>query len=59
MPAVVPTLMVGAAVLMSVQGAEGVRYIQLGPQYTMAVSMLRRPILPVLRSWGWGLQRKL
>ena len=59
MPDAVPTLMGGTNVLMSVQGAAGVRYILLAPLSTMAVSVLGRLIYPVLRSWGWGLQRKL
>ena len=58
MPDAVPTLMEGAAMLMSMQGAEGVRYILLAPLSTMSVSVLGSLISPVLRSWGWGLQRK-
>ena len=57
-PDAVTTLMGGAAMLMSVQGAEGVRYIPLATLSTVAVSLLGRLIFPVLRSWGWGLQRK-
>ena len=56
---VVPTLMGGAAVLMSVQGAEGVRYIPLETLSTVAVFVLGGIISPVLKSWGWGLNRKL
>ena len=48
-PATVPMLMGGAAVLMPVQEEEGVRYIPLVPLYNMAVSILGRLILPVLR----------
>ena len=59
MPDVVPTLMVGAAMLMSVQGVAGVRYIPLASLSTMTVSVLGRLILPVLRLWGWGLRRTL
>ena len=55
----VPTLTGGAAVLMSVQGAAGVRYIPLAPLSNMTVSVLGRLISPMLRLWGWGLQRKL
>ena len=57
-PAAVPTLMGVAAVLMSVQGAEGMKYIPLAPLSTMTVSVLGGLILPVLRSRGWGIQRK-
>ena len=56
-PAAVPTLMGGAAVLMSMQVAEGVRYIPLVLLSTMVVSVMGRLISPVLGSWGWGLQR--
>ena len=55
MPYVVPTLVVGASMLMSVQEAAGVSYIPLAPLSTMAVFVLGRLISPVLRSWGWGL----
>ena len=41
-PDVVPTLTGDATVLMSVQGAAGVRYIPMVPLSTMAVSMLGR-----------------
>ena len=58
MTSTVPMLMGGAAVLMSVQGAEEVRYIPLSQLSNMAVSVLGRLISPVLGSWGWGLQRK-
>ena len=43
----VTTLMVGAAVLVSVQEAEGVRYILLAPLYTMTVSVIGRIVLIV------------
>ena len=46
-PAVVPTLMGGATVLMSVQGEERVRYIRLAPLATMAVSAMGRLIVSV------------
>ena len=59
MPEAVPTLMGGAAVLMSAQGAVGVRYIPLVTLSTMEVSVLGRLIYSVLRLWGWGLQCKL
>ena len=48
----------GDAMLISVQGVEGVRYIPLASLSTMEVSVLGGLIMPVLRSWGWGLQRK-
>ena len=38
----VPTLMGDAAVLVSVQGAEGVRYIPLASLSTMTVSVMGR-----------------
>ena len=57
-PSAVPTLMGGAAVLMSVQGAVGVRYIPLATLSTMEVSMFGRLTSPVLRLCGWGLQCK-
>ena len=50
MPAAVTMLMVISAVLMLVQGAEGVRHIPMAPLSTMAVSVLGRLISPVLRS---------
>ena len=56
MPDAVPTLTGGAVVLMSVQGAVGMRYIPLAPLSTMAVSVLGRLISSVLRFRGWGLQ---
>ena len=58
MPAAVSTLMGGDVVLMSVQGAEGVRYIPLAPLSSMEVSVMGRIVSLVLGSWGWGLQRK-
>ena len=51
MSATVPTLIRGAAVLISVQGAEGVRYIPLAPLSTMAVYVIRRIVLLVLGLW--------
>ena len=56
MSATVPTLMRGAAVLMSVKGAVGVRYIPLVPLSTIAVSVLGSLSSLVLRLWGGGLQ---
>ena len=58
MPAAVSTLMGVAAVLMSVQVSEGVRYIPLAPLSAIEFSVLGRLILPVLKLWGWGLQLK-
>ena len=52
MPDVLPTLMGGAAVLMSVQGAVWVRYIPLAPMSNMALYVLGRLISPVSRLWG-------
>ena len=52
----VPTLTGGAVVLMSVQGALGVRYIPLVPLSTIAVSVLGSLSSLVLRLWGGGLQ---
>ena len=46
-PDAVPTLMGGAAVFISVQEAEGVRYILLAPLYTMTVSVIGRIVLIV------------
>ena len=42
MPDTVPTLMRGAAMLVSVQGAEGVMYIPLALLSTMKVSVMGR-----------------
>ena len=49
MPDAVPTLMGGAVVLMSVQGAAGVGYIPLAPLSTIAVY-----VLGGLSSSKWG-----
>ena len=56
MPDAVPILTGGAAVLMSAQGAAGVRYIPLAPLSTMAVSMLGSLGSSMLRLWEEGLQ---
>ena len=56
MPDTVPTLIGGAAVLMSVQRAAGVSYIPLKPLSTMSVYVLGKLISSVLRLRGWGLQ---
>ena len=56
-PDTVPQLMGGAAMLMSVQVAEGVRYIPLAPLFAMAVSMMGRILLLLSSLWGWGIQR--
>ena len=44
MPDAVPTLIGGATVLMSVQGAEGVMYITLVPLSDMEVSVMVRTV---------------
>ena len=52
MPDAVPTLIGGVVVLMSVQGAAGVRYIPLAPLSTMKVSVLGRLSSSVLSCGG-------
>ena len=47
MPAGVPMLMGGVTVLMSVHGAEGVRYIPLAQLSTMPLSVIGRIVLIV------------
>ena len=55
MPAAVPKLMGDAAVLMSVQGSEGVGYILLVSLSTMEVSLVGRIVSHMLGLWEWGL----
>ena len=55
---VVPTLMGGAAVLMSVQGAEGVRYIPLAQLSDMAMSLMVSTVSFVVVSFEGRLQGK-
>ena len=58
MPYVVPTLMGCAAVLMSVQGAEGVRYIPLAQLSDMAMSLMVSTVSFVVVSFEGRLQGK-